>query len=855
MKKINTSLFLKYIVIGITIVFVAGIISLLTIKDKENKQRTKLLENAHIISASIDVDGLKSLTVCETDLSLSFYKSLKKQLLNIRKSNDSYKFLYLLGQKEDKETIFFFIDSQMPNSPDYVPPGEIYFEASSELVSVFKSQNKEIIGPVTDRWGTMITALIPIVDTENGKLIAVLGLDIIDNKWDEAILKESLPKIGIIVIAILAVVIIFLFKIKTAEEIKSSEEKFRTIFENAPVLIDAFDADGKCILWNNECEKISGYSIDEVNRAKDPMELFYPDENTRAEVIKTITTKPDKKYREWNLHTKDGKILSVLWANFRVSDELVINIGHNITERKQAEKEIKAKQKLNELLLNSMPYPIMLINRKRKVKAANKIAIDTGVKVGDYCWKEFGKCASLSKENLMHVENNPHKPGIQCTFCMMDEMYKTNKPTNDPAVDAFGKIWDTYWIPLNDEEYLHYMIDITERKQAEKELIIAKEKAEESNRLKTAFLNNMSHEIRTPLNGITGFVGLLQNPDLDAEDKQLYIDVINKSSDRLIATVSDIIEISKIEAGIIKVSATKVLVNEVFNELYEFFSLEAENKGLKLKQLPGLSNDKAILLTDNHKLTGILTNLIKNAIKFTDKGSVTFGYSIIEDTEKGSLMQFYVKDTGIGVPDNKLQAIFNRFEQADIGDTRAFEGSGLGLSIAKSYVEALGGKIWLSSKEDIGTEFTFTIPYKTKENMAKKDEIQQELKNKQTNLKDLTVLIAEDEEVNIMLFDAVFKKIFKQIIYVENGQQAIDVCKNNKEIDLILMDIKMPIMNGYTATREIRKFNKDIFIIAQTAFGLEGDREKALETGCDDYISKPLNKEELFEKIEKGISK
>ncbi len=244
-----------------------------------------------------------------------------------------------------------------------------------------------------------------------------------------------------------------------------------------------------------------------------------------------------------------------------------------------------------------------------------------------------------------------------------------------------------------------------------------------------------------------------------------------------------------------------------------------------------------------------MTNLVKNAIKFTNKGSVAFGYNLISVSENGSLMQFFVKDTGIGVPKNKQQAIFNRFEQADIEDTRAFEGSGLGLAIVKSYVKILGGTIWLSSEECIGTEFMFTIPYSTETNIAKEEKQQNEPENKQGNIKALTVLIAEDEKVNNQFFEAIFNNTFKQIIYVETGQKAIEACRNNPEIDLILMDVKMPVMNGYTATREIRKFNKEIIIIAQTAFGLKEDREKAIEAGCNDYIAKPINKELLFEKI------
>ena len=397
--------------------------------------------------------------------------------------------------------------------------------------------------------------------------------------------------------------------------------------------------------------------------------------------------------------------------------------------------------------------------------------------------------------------------------------------------------------------------EIGKRKVIERELISAKEKAEESNRLKTAFLNNMSHEIRTPLNGITGFIALLQDPNLEDEDKQKYFNIINISSNRLITTVTDIVEISKIEVGLIEVSVKEVSINEMLNELYNLFSSEASKKGLDLIQLPSLSDDESIVLSDYDKLNGILTKLVKNAIKFTNKGSVSFGYNIVTSSQSEPLIQFFVKDTGIGIPKDRQQAIFNRFEQSDVGDTRAFEGSGLGLAIAKSYVEMLDGEIWLKTEENIGSEFMFTIPYKKNTNIIKKEEQHTKSKNKQESLKDLTVLIAEDEIINSQFFEAAFKNVFKQIIYVETGQQAIEACKDNPEIDLVLMDIKMPVMNGYTATRKIREFNKDIIIIAQTAFGLEGDREKIIEAGCNDYIAKPINKNKLLEMIEKAISK
>ncbi|NPD87063.1 hybrid sensor histidine kinase/response regulator, partial [Lentimicrobium sp. L6] len=269
-------------------------------------------------------------------------------------------------------------------------------------------------------------------------------------------------------------------------------------------------------------------------------------------------------------------------------------------------------------------------------------------------------------------------------------------------------------------------------------------KAEESNRLKTAFLNNMSHEIRTPLNGITGFIGILQDSEIDDEEKQQFFDIINRSSERLIATVTDIMDISRIEAGEVKVSKSEVSVNEILEEQYNFFYHQAQSKGLELIYKPSLSDSEARFVTDKHILEGILINLIKNAIKFTDQGKITFACSLKKEHDI-DVLEFYIKDTGIGIPANRIEAIFNRFEQADIEDRRAFEGSGLGLAIAKSYVEMLGGDISVKSKEGEGSTFTFSIPY-TKQFVKESDAKENTNKEPQVSLSNLSVIIAEDDE-------------------------------------------------------------------------------------------------------------
>jgi PAS domain S-box-containing protein len=390
------------------------------------------------------------------------------------------------------------------------------------------------------------------------------------------------------------------------------------------------------------------------------------------------------------------------------------------------------------------------------------------------------------------------------------------------------------------------IIDHTERKHAEEELIKAKENAEESDRLKSAFLANMSHEIRTPMNGILGFTDLLKEPNLTGEEQQEYIDIIQKSGDRMLNIINDIISISKIESGMVEVSLSDTNVNEQIEYIYTFFKPECTQKGIALFHKNALPKEASIIKTDREKVYAILTNLVKNAIKFTNTGSIEFGYE-----KKGKYLEYFVKDTGTGISEEHREIIFERFRQSSESYTRNYEGAGLGLSISKAFAEMLGGKIWAESELGKGSTFYFTIPYITEPEETNANKTVVPALETDHHIKNLKILIAEDDKVSALFVTKAVQLFSKAVFKANTGVEAVDLCRSNPDIDLILMDINMPEMDGFEAARQIRKFNPNVTIIAQTAYALTGYKEKAIESGCNDYISKPINKEELMTLIEK----
>jgi PAS domain S-box-containing protein len=371
-----------------------------------------------------------------------------------------------------------------------------------------------------------------------------------------------------------------------------------------------------------------------------------------------------------------------------------------------------------------------------------------------------------------------------------------------------------------------------EKEKRAAELIVAKENAEESDKLKTAFLQNMSHEIRTPLNGIIGFSTLLNDEDLSKDDIKEFTAIISQSGKRLIEIVNNVLDISKIQTGQIVIKRQSILINSIFSDLFTFFSPIAKAKNICLNY-NNLNDRFRTLYTDEVKLHQILMNLINNAIKFTKSGNIDFGFEI-----KENFIQLYVKDTGIGIPQELFQTIFDRFIQAEQTMTKNYEGAGLGLAISKGLVELLGGEIWVESEIDKGTTFFFTIPYIQGDEHSQPDVDYVGISGKPVRGK---ILIAEDDWTSFQYLKRILVKKDIIVIHVENGEQAVELVRNTPDINLILMDIRMPIMDGIEATKRIKEIRPDLPIIAQTAYAFEDEKSKILSIGCDEYLAKPLD--------------
>lgn len=604
--------------------------------------------------------------------------------------------------------------------------------------------------------------------------------------------------------------------------------------------------DGNLFYVSPSCERISGYTPEEfINNPGLLAEIVHPDDAAlfQAHEEEPIPDTGHDTFTEidFRIVRKDGNIRWIGHVCRKVFSAEGLYLGirssnHDISERMQFQQSLERSESDYRLLFENITQGFAL----------HEIILDGEGKPADYRFLKvnpgFERLTGLTAAGIIGKTVKQVLPGTE------DHWINTY---GEVALTGVGRRFENFSAALGQHyevwafspvrgQFAVVFTDVTDRVKAMQEMKRAKENAERSDQLKTLFLNNLSHEIRTPLNAIVGFSEFLNEEGLSKEQTRHMTSVISNNSMKLLEIIEGIVSISSIEAGLVEVFMTDFRMEQLMRGVYSRFLSMANDKGLRFRANNMLHESEQVISSDEGKLLQVLVSLVDNAIKFTEQGFVEFGVS-----RKDKVLQFYVADTGVGFDMQKSKSLFERFEQLETEQSDLRGGLGLGLPISKAYVEMLGGQVWFESEPGKGSTFYFTIPWVSK--------MQEEIPVRERRIPSpgeaRTVLIAEDEENNFELARVILLSQNLDVLHAWNGLEAVDMVRENPGIDLVLMDIKMPVMNGHDATREIKRIRPELPVLALTAYALPGDREKILSSGCDDYIAKPISLHEFLEKV------
>ncbi|MCY7361856.1 MAG: response regulator, partial [Ignavibacteria bacterium] len=638
-----------------------------------------------------------------------------------------------------------------------------------------------------------------------------------------------------------------------------SEKKFRGVLEKIGDNVWEHDFKTGKTFFSNSSNDLLGY---ETNELTNNQELWW---NSVYKDDLYILIDNDKKYKngesdshslEYRIIGKDGNIKWVLDRGVVIEKDtrdkiLRITGTHtDITERKNTENRLEDQRKFYEDILNNMPADIAVFSPTHEYLFVNP----RGIKDNELRKWIIGK----RDEDYCILRNKPFSiaQGRRDTF---NKVISSKSPSEweEKNVSSDGKeeFILRRWYPVIDNNgevalVIGYGLDITDRKNLEIDLIKSREQAEQLAKTKEVFLANMSHEIRTPMNAIMGMTNQLTKTTL-SNQQHFYLDTIKSASENLLIIINDILDLSKIDAGKLSLENIGFEPKKVVDHAMQVFLHRAEEKGIKLTNSFCDNSLSPVLIGDPYRLNQVLLNLISNAIKFTDKGSVHITCEVINDKKSSQLVQVKIIDTGVGMDESYVEKLFDKFSQEYESTSRKLGGTGLGMSICRELIQLMGGEIEVSSKKGRGTTVIFRLTFKKGADADLPVNISANITP--NFLKGKTILVTDDNIMNRLVASTVLNDYGATVIEATNGEEALLVLDNNK-VDLILMDIQMPVMNGYEATKIIRKRGNTIQIIALTANAIKGENKKCFEVGMNDYISKPFKEEEFLKGIAKSLN-
>ena len=630
------------------------------------------------------------------------------------------------------------------------------------------------------------------------------------------------------------------------EALKESQHLFQTLSQVSPVGIFRTRPDGYTTYVNPEWLELSGLKEEEA-LGFGWLKAVHPDDRAHLET----RWQSDVQYKnssvaEYRFLRTNG---TIVWVMGNAVPEMKDNIieGYigtitDITERKKAEIALRESENKYRRIFDNVQdvyYETSLSGTILEVSPSINIMSKGLYKMTELIGMSMYDFYTNADERQQILAGLKEK-GFVSDF---EVMLRNRDDSFMPCSISAKLIFDSNGIP---EKIIGSMRDITDRKNASDALKLAKEKAEMSNKLKTDFLNNISHEVRTPLNGILGFAEIITLQDLSDQEKKDSLVMLSESSNRLLNTITNYMDISLITSGSLSLNIKEFNPSKILKKLQNNFKSVCLNRNLELALDVDDKPDDYLLNSDPEICQKILSHFLDNAVKFTESGTITFG--IANNPEQ---IEFFVRDTGIGINAESFNVIFDLFSKENLVPSKLSEGSGLGLSIARGMAEAIGGKITLESKPGVGSCFYLTIPVNIRVEKSPEDISVEALG---LVIPESQILVAEDDETNFYYLNALLMRETRaKILHASNGIEAIKLFRTNPDINLILMDIKMPEMDGFEATRQIKLINPAIPIIAITAYAMSGDEDRIIAAGCDGYLSKPISKKSLLEKIAEFI--